>query len=130
MLKQHFSRLGVFYREFSIGSGTRTSAFGNLRQLIAQRKIAMVDDPELLYQLRSLQEVWAPNGNIDVRPARTSKDDMAIAVALAASESSAAILDQRDTVMQSSAYCEITISAVLRIEYVEEGRNGKMNLNL
>jgi hypothetical protein len=27
------------------------------------------------------------------------------------------------------AYCEMTISAVLLIGYVEEGRNGKMKLN-
>jgi len=32
-------------------------------------------------------------------------------------------------VRRTSAYWEITISAVLRSEYVEGGRNGKMNLN-
>jgi hypothetical protein len=50
MLKQHFSKLGIFYREFSFGGRTRAALFGNLRQLIAQRKIAIVDDPELLRQ--------------------------------------------------------------------------------
>jgi hypothetical protein len=93
ILKQHFARLNIFYRERSFTSGTRASLFGNLRQLIIQRKIAIVDDPELLRQFRSLEEVRAANGNIDIRPAR-SKDDVAIAVALAASELSEAVLDQ------------------------------------
>jgi hypothetical protein len=94
MLKQHFSRLNIFYREFPFGTGTRASLFGNLPQLIIQQKVAIIDDPELLRQLRSLEEVRTANGNIDIRPARSAKDDLAIAVALAASELSEAVLGQ------------------------------------
>lgn len=86
ILKQLFLRLGIFYREVAFGSGTRAALFGNLYQLIAQRKFALGDNPVLLEQLSALKEVTAANGNVDVRPPRCSKDDVAIAVALAASE--------------------------------------------
>jgi hypothetical protein len=108
MLKQHFSRLNIFYRELSFGTGTRASLFGNLRQLIIQRKIAILDDPGLLHQLRSLEEVRAANGNIDIRPARSAKDDLAIAVALAASELSEAVPDQCVPVILGNAETVIT----------------------
>jgi hypothetical protein len=109
MLKQHFSRLNIFYRELSFGTGTRGSLFGNLRQLIIQRKIAIIDDPELLHQLRSLEEIRTANGNIDIRPARSSKDDVAIAVALAASELSEAVPDQYVPVILGNAETGPTI---------------------
>jgi hypothetical protein len=86
VLKDRFRQLEIFYREISFGSHTRASIYGNLRQLIAQQKITIVEEPELLRQLRYLEEIRSPNGNIDVRPPGSSKDDMAIAVALAASE--------------------------------------------
>jgi hypothetical protein len=108
MLKQHFSRLNIFYREFPFGTGTRASLFGNLRQLIIRRKIAIIDDPELLHQLRSLKEVRAANGNIDIRPARSAKDDLAIAVALAASALSEAVPDQCVPVILGNAETVIT----------------------
>jgi hypothetical protein len=85
MLRQHFDTLGIFYREFTFGAHTRASLFGNLRQLIGQQKIAIVDEPELLRQLRSLEEVRTSSGQIDICAPR-GKDDLAIAVALAAFE--------------------------------------------
>jgi hypothetical protein len=86
VLRQQFEKLGVYYREFSFGAHTRASIYGNLRQLMTQKKITIVDVPELLRQLMSLEEIRASNGNIDIRPPRSSKDDMAIPVALAAFE--------------------------------------------
>ncbi len=86
VLRQHFEKSGVYYREFSFGSHTRASIYGNLRQLMTQQKITLVDVPELLRQLMSLEEIRVPNGNTDIRPPRSSKDDMAIAVAMAAFE--------------------------------------------
>jgi Transposase DDE domain group 1 len=97
------------YRGLSFGTGTRASLFGNLRQLIIQRKIAILDDPGLLHQLRSLEEVRAANGNIDIRPARSAKDDLAIAVALAASELSEAVPDQCVPVILGNAETVITV---------------------
>ena len=86
VLRQHFEKAGLFYREFRFGDHSRASIFGNLRQLIAQQKISFVDEPELLRQLRSLDEIRTTNGNIDIRPPSSSKDDMAIAVAVGAFE--------------------------------------------
>jgi hypothetical protein len=86
VLRDYFQKLGITYREFSFGTYTRASIFGNLGQLLGQQKITFVDEPELLRQLRSLERINLPNGNTDIRPPRSSKDDMAIAVALAAFE--------------------------------------------
>jgi hypothetical protein len=86
VLRQLFEKSGIYYREFSFGAHTRASIYGNLRQLMTQRKITLVDVPELLRQLMSLEEIRAPNGNTDIRPPRSSNDDMGIAVAVAAFE--------------------------------------------
>jgi len=86
LIKQQFEKFGIFYTEFHFGPHTRASIYGNLRQLISQQRISLIDEPELLRQLRCLEEIKMPNGNIDVRPPGSSKDDMAITVALGAFE--------------------------------------------
>jgi hypothetical protein len=86
VLRKYFDKLGITYREFSFGTHTRASIFGNLGQLLGQQKITFVEEPELSRQLRSLERINLPNGNTDIRPPRSSKDDMATAVALAAFE--------------------------------------------
>ncbi len=67
----------------TFGTGTRLDIFGNLKHLIDQQKIQILDKPELLRQLRSLEEHKTVRGNLDVRPANDGKDDLAVAVALA-----------------------------------------------
>jgi hypothetical protein len=79
-----------------------------LRQLIAQRKIAIVDDTELLRQLRSLEEIQASNGNVDIRPPRSSKDDMAVAVAVVALELSGTLPERYDPVVRGTVEAVIT----------------------
>ena len=86
MLQQHFAKLGIYYRLHTFGSSTRAKMFGNLRQLIIQRKILIVDHPELLRQFRSLEEVRSSTGNIDVRAPSSCKDDLAVTVGLGALE--------------------------------------------
>jgi hypothetical protein len=86
VLREHFEKLGLFYREFSFGPHTRASIYGNLRQLITQQKLSLVDHPDLIHQLIGLELIRAANGNTDIRPPRSLKDDMAIAVAVAAFE--------------------------------------------
>jgi hypothetical protein len=58
--------------------------FGNLKHLLVQRKIELLDDPTLLRQLRVLEERKAPNGSVSIEPSHAQKDDVAVAVALAA----------------------------------------------
>jgi hypothetical protein len=59
---------------------------GNLRHLLVEHKIELLDNPVLLQQLRALEERHTRNGNIDIRPSYSQKDDVAVAVALGAFE--------------------------------------------
>jgi hypothetical protein len=86
VISQHLQTLGIHFDQHSFGSHTRTDIFGNLKHLIVQRQIELLDDPVLLRQLRALEEHRTPNGNIDIRPAHGQKDDLAVVVALAAFE--------------------------------------------
>ncbi len=84
IMEQEFLKLGISYQEVTFGAGTRLDLFGNLKHLLIQRKIQILDKPELLRQLRSLEEHKNPRGNIEVRSAFDVKDDLAVAVALVA----------------------------------------------
>ena len=86
VIKQHFDKLGIRYHEYTFGTHTRADLFGNLKHLLVQRKIELLDKPVLLGQLRALEERCTPNGNIDIRPRYSQKDDVAVAVALGAFE--------------------------------------------
>jgi hypothetical protein len=55
------------------------------KHLLVQGKIEILDDVELLRELRNLREEKTPRGQIDVRPA-TGNDDAAVALALAVNE--------------------------------------------
>jgi hypothetical protein len=98
VLKQQFVKLGIQYQERTFGAHTRASIYGNLRQLMTQQKIEIVDEPELLHQLRILEEFKTPNGSVDIRPPGSNHDDMAICVALAASELSKMDMEPRATI--------------------------------
>src|SRR3984893_1440706 len=86
VIKQYFDKLGIRYHEYTFGAHTRADLFGNLRHLIVQRKIELLDEPVLLRELRALEEQHKPNGDIDIRPSYSQKDDVAVAVALGAFE--------------------------------------------
>jgi hypothetical protein len=83
IIQQEFLKLGIIYKEVTFGAGTRLDIFGNLKHVFIQRKIEVPNDPNLLRQLRSLEEHKTPRGNIDILPAYGAKDDLAVAVALA-----------------------------------------------
>ena len=86
VINQCLGKLGIRYRDYTFGARTRADLFGNLKHLLVQNKIELLDEPTLLQQLRALEERSAPNGNIDIRPRYGQKDDVAVAVALAAFE--------------------------------------------
>jgi phage terminase large subunit-like protein len=86
VIRQYFDKLGIRYHECTFGVHTRADLFGNLRHLLVQRKIELLDQAVLLRQLRALEERRTPNGNIDIRPSYGQKDDVAVAVALGAFE--------------------------------------------
>jgi phage terminase large subunit-like protein len=84
VIKQHFDKLGIRYHECTFGVHTRADLFGNLRHLLVQRRIQLLDKPVLLGQLHALEERRTRNGIIDIRPSYSQKDDVAVAVALGA----------------------------------------------
>jgi hypothetical protein len=86
LIRQVLERLGIYYNKYNFDARTRPEIFANLRYLLSQRGIELLDDPELLRQLRSLQQHRTDRGQVDIRPAGGAKDDVAVAVALAASQ--------------------------------------------
>jgi len=90
-IQQEFLKLGITYRETTFGRNTRPQLFNNLKHLIHQRRIELIDSPELLRQLRSLEERIGRDGNLDVRPVYGVKDDLAIVVSLCAFELSQSV---------------------------------------
>lgn len=85
-ISQHLLKLGIFYQVSVFAAHTRPTIFGNLKHLLVQQKIELLDDQILLRQLRSLREEKTERGQIDVRPIGGARDDLAVAVALAARE--------------------------------------------
>jgi len=84
IIQQEFLKLGIRYQEVTFGAGTRLDLFGNLKHLFIQRKIQILDKPELLRQLLGLEEHKTTRGNIEIRSAYGVKDDLAVAVGLVA----------------------------------------------
>jgi hypothetical protein len=85
IIQQEFLKLGISYREITFGPHTRPQIFNNLKHLLTQRTIELLDRHELLQQLRALEELRAHDGSIDVRPGY-GKDDLACVLALCAFE--------------------------------------------
>jgi len=86
VIKQYFDKLGIRYHDITFGVHTRADLFGNLRHLLVQRQIELLDVPVLLQQLRALEERHKANGDVDIRPSHSQKDDVAVAMALGAFE--------------------------------------------
>jgi hypothetical protein len=84
-IQQEFLKLGITYRQVTFVRHTRAELFNNLRHLIQQRRIELLDHPELLRQLRSMEEHRGSDGNIDIRTDH-GKDDLAIVLGLCALE--------------------------------------------
>ena len=86
VIRQQLLKLGIYYQDFAFGSHTRAGIFGNLKHLLIQGKIELLDHSEVLAQLRSLEERSMDGGRIDIQPASSMRDDLAIVVALCSSE--------------------------------------------
>jgi hypothetical protein len=84
-IQQEFQKLGLTYKEVTFNRQTRPRLFNNLKHLLQQRRIELLDQPEPLRQLRSLEESLAADGGIDVRP-DYGKDDLAIVLGMCALE--------------------------------------------
>lgn len=84
-IQQHLQKLGIIYRITTFGPQTRAKLFAGLKHLMVQRKIEIVDDPDLIRQLLHLQEKKTQAGHIDIRPS-SGKDDQAVALGMGSTE--------------------------------------------
>lgn len=78
VIRQDLLELGISYEICTFGPQTRAMIFTNLKHLLVQSKIELLEDPEQLRQLRNLREERTDRGQIDVRPSGGMKDDLAV----------------------------------------------------
>ncbi len=105
VIAQAFLKLGINYREFTFTTASKMDLFTNVKHLLLQRQIQLLDDPELLRQLRGLEEHRTSSGNVEIRTAARVKDDLVCATVLAAYELSNQNVDVR-TLVPSLGYVE------------------------
>jgi hypothetical protein len=79
-------KLGIFYKIAPFGAHTWATIFGNLKHLLVRKKIELIGDATLIPQFRNLREEKTERSQIDIRPIGRARDDLAVAVALAANE--------------------------------------------
>lgn len=89
----HLESLGQLVRErgFEIFPVTFTSKskaelYGNLQQLFLQKKIKLIDDYELIRELKSLERTLTSGGAISISAPPGQHDDMATVVVIAAAQ--------------------------------------------
>jgi hypothetical protein len=100
-IKQEFLKIGIIYDEFTFSRNTRAQLFSNLRHVIEQQRIELLEHPELLQQLRSLEEHRSADGNVDIRPVHGQKDDLAVVLALCVFKLSQRVNNPAPTPMSS-----------------------------
>jgi hypothetical protein len=83
---QHLLKLGIIYEISIFGPQTKTKIFTNLKHLLGQQTIELLDDPVLLHELRSLQMLTSDRGQNSIQPSPGLRDDSAVALALAVNE--------------------------------------------
>lgn len=86
VIKETSMKFGIFYEICNFGTSTRPKIFSNLKHLLAQGKIRLPDNADLLRQLRNLRDEKTPDGRIDVQSTSGMKDDKAVTLPLAANE--------------------------------------------
>jgi hypothetical protein len=86
IIQEQLQQLGIYFEEITFGSRTRAEIFGNLKHLLRQSKIELLDNRECLEQLLNLEELTKDGGRIDIQPAGTMRDDLAVVVALVCHE--------------------------------------------
>lgn len=89
----HLESLGQLTRERGVEifpvpftSKSKAELYGNLQQLFLQKKIRLVDDFELIRELKSLERTLTSGGSITINAPAGQHDDMATVTAIAASQ--------------------------------------------
>lgn len=86
IIQEQLLQLGIHFKEKTFGPRTRAEIFGNLKHLLRQSKIELLDEREFLEQLLNLEELTKDGGRIDIQPAGTMRDDLAVVAALCCDE--------------------------------------------
>jgi len=77
-------QLGFSIQGIPFTATNKAAIYGNLQQLLNQRRLKLLDDHETLKELRQIEREVAPGGNVQISAPRGQHDDMATVVALAA----------------------------------------------
>ena len=83
-LQQLSLQLGFSIQGIPFTATNKAAIYGNLQQLLNQRRLKLLDDHETLKELRQIEREVAPGGNVQISAPRGQHDDMATVVALAA----------------------------------------------
>jgi hypothetical protein len=87
----HFESLHQLALEYGFGleevtftGQSKSSIYGDLQMLVNQQRIRLLDDPEALRELRSLERVLSGGGTVQITAPVGQHDDMATVIALCA----------------------------------------------
>ena len=62
----------------------KADIYGNLKALVAQQRLRLTDDPDVLRELKQLEQKLTPGGSVQIQAPQGQHDDLATVVALMA----------------------------------------------
>lgn len=80
--------LGLSIKQVTFSAGSKAEIFGNLRTLLNTNRLRLLDEPETLSELASLERKLNQGGTVSISAPQDRHDDMATVVALSAHEAS------------------------------------------
>ena len=78
---------GFGIRQVTFTGSSKAEMYGNLQQLLRQKKFHIIDHEETLRELRSIEKRNMPGGQVKIGAPKGAHDDMATVVALASHQS-------------------------------------------
>ena len=75
---------GLSLHEVNFQAGSKAEIYSNLRALLAQRKLVLLDRKDVVEELTRLEQTLTPGGTVQIQAPRGQTDDLATVTALAA----------------------------------------------
>lgn len=72
--------------EVTFTGGSKAEIYGNLQQLLRQRRISLLDHPETIAELKSIEKKNTQGGQVQIAAPEGQHDDLATVIAIAAHE--------------------------------------------
>ncbi len=85
-LQQLALDMGLSIKQVTFSAGSKAEIFGNLRTLLNTNRLSLLDEPETLGELASLERKLNQGGTVSISAPPDRHDDMATVVALSAHE--------------------------------------------